>query len=243
MSTARRSCSSTPDVGATLAPDSNGRCDLGEVGAAALLGSASISAEALDPYQLTFNDPRLSNTLTKNVYELAGKSLDCVAKSAIEAFCVEVIRDIRGRPVAGAPVSFTREPRGLFIPAAISFGGYDTRGQTVVSASEDEVRVRTNALGQAGIEVKSTQPGLVDVDAENIATRNGGFGVQRVRCIRFAGNGTTLPTDGPTCVAPTDSGTPIPTTPPVVTPTAPVQQSTGLASTARPPRRPRPLRS
>ena len=71
-----------PDAGAALTPDSNGRCDLGEVGPAALLGSATISAEALDPYQLTFNDPRLSNTLTKNVFELAGKSLDCVAKSA-----------------------------------------------------------------------------------------------------------------------------------------------------------------
>ena len=47
------------------------------------------------------------------------------------------------------------------------------------------------------------------MDAENVGTRNGGFGVQRVRCLRFAGNGTTLPTDGPTCVAPTDGGTPI----------------------------------
>ena len=57
-------------------------------------------------------------------------------------------------------------------------------------------------LGQAGIEVKSTLPGLVDLDAENLGTRNGGFGVQRVRCIRFAGDGVTLPTDSATCVAP-----------------------------------------
>jgi hypothetical protein len=221
-----------PDVGVSLTPDSNGRCDLGEVGTPGVLGTATIQAEALDPFQLTFNAPRLSNTLTKTVNELAGKSLDCVPKSAIEAFCVEVIRDIRGNPVVGAPVSFTREPRGLFIPAGISFGGYDTRGQTVVSASEDEIVIRTNALGQAGIEVKSTQPGLVDIDAENIATRNGGFGVQRVRCIRFAGNGTTLPTDGPTCVAPTDGGTPIPPVTPT-TPTTPTQPTSSTpASTA-----------
>ena len=200
-----------PDVGATLVPNANGLCDLGEVGAAALLGSATIRAEALDPFQLTFNAPRLSNTLTKNVFELAGKSLDCVAKSPIEAFCVEVIRDIRGRPVSGAEVSFTREPGGLMVPAALNFGGYNTIGQTVVSQTADEIRIKTNALGQAGIELKSTLPGLVDVDAENVGTRNGGFGVQRVRCIRFAGNGTTLPTDGATCVAPTDGGTPIPT--------------------------------
>ena len=224
-----------PDVGAVLAPDANGRCDLGEVGAPALLGSATIRAEALDPYQLTFNDPRLSNTLTKNVFERAGKSLDCVPKSPIEAFCVEVIRDIRGNPVVGAEVSFTREPRGLIIPAALNFGGYNTIGQVVVSATDDEIRIRTNALGQAGIEVKSTQPGLVDVDAENVATRNGGFGVQRVRCIRFAGNGTTLPTDGPTCASPTDGGTPIP--PPSPTPTArsratPATRATRPATTA-----------
>jgi hypothetical protein len=220
-----------PDVGVALTPDSNGRCDLGEVGTPGVLGTATIRAEAHDPYQLTFNAPRLSNTLTKTVNELAGKSLDCVPKSPIEAFCVEVIRDIRGNPVVGAPVSFTREPRGLFIPAAIALGGYDTRGQTVVSASEDEIVIRTNALGQAGIEVKSTQPGLVDIDAENIATRNGGFGVQRVRCIRFAGNGTTLPTDGATCVAPTDGGTTIPP----VTPPGGGTPPTGGGGNAAPP--------
>jgi len=224
-----------PDVGVSLTPDSNGRCDLGEVGTPGVLGTATIQAEALDPFQLTFNAPRLSNTLTKTVNELAGKSLDCVAKSANEAFCVEVIRDIRGNPVAGAEVSFTREPRGLIIPAAIALGTYDTRGQTVVSTTADEVRIRTNALGQAGVEVKSTLPGLVDLDAENVGTRNGGFGVQRVRCIRFAGNGTTLPTDGPTCVAPTDGGTPIPpVTPPAgggVTPIVPVQGSTASTAT------------
>ena len=45
---------------------------------------------------------------------LAGKSLDCVPKSAIEAFCVETIRDIRGNPVEDAPVAFSREPLGKF---------------------------------------------------------------------------------------------------------------------------------
>lgn len=202
-----------PDVGAILTPNANGLCDLGEVNAAAPLGSATISAIARDPFQLTFNAPRVGNTLTKNVWELAGKSLDCVPKSPILAFCVEVIRDIRGNPVVGAEVSFTREPRGLITAASLQFGGYDTTGQVVVSQTDNEVRIRTNALGQAGIEVKSTLAGLVDVDAENVATRNGGFGVQRVRCIRFFGDGTTMPTDGPTCVAPADNGGTIPTPP------------------------------
>ena len=84
----------------------------------------------------------LSNTLTKKLFELAGKSLDCVAKSPIEAFCVEMIRDIRGNPVSGAEVSFTREPGGLMVPAALNFGGYNTIGQTVVSQTADEIRIR-----------------------------------------------------------------------------------------------------
>jgi hypothetical protein len=155
----------------------------------------------------------LSNTLTKNVFELAGKSLDCIPKTPIEAFCVEVIRDIRGNPVEGAPVSFSREPRGLMAPAALAIAPYNTIGQVVVSETDNEIVIETNELGQAGIVVKSTLPGLVDVDAENIATRNGAFGIQRVRCIRFAGDGVTLPTDGPTCVAPNDGGTTIPTPP------------------------------
>ena len=225
-----------PDVGATLVANNQGLCDLGEVNGAALLGSATISAIARDPFQLTFNLPRVSNTLTKNVFELAGKSLDCIPKSPIEAFCVEVIRDIRGNPVAGAPVSFSREPRGLMAPGSLAIAPYDTRGQVVHSESDNEIVIRTNSLGQAGIVVKSTLPGLVDIDAENIATRNGGFGVQRVRCIRFAGDGVTLPTDGPTCVNPNDGGGTIPTPPAPTAPAAPSGQqpasNTGVASAA-----------
>ena len=73
--------------------------------------------------------------------------------------------------------------------------------------------LETNDHGQAGVEVKSTLPGLVDLDAENVGTRNGGFGVQRVRCIRFHGDGVTLPTDSATCVAPPVGVTPIPPNP------------------------------
>jgi hypothetical protein len=217
-----------PDVGAALVANNQGLCDLGEVNGAALLGSATISAVARDPFQLTFNLPRVSNVLTKNVFELAGKSLDCIPKSPIEAFCVEVIRDIRGNPVAGAPVSFSREPRGLIAPGSLAIAPYDTTNQVVVSETDNEIVIRTNSLGQAGIVVKSTLPGLVDIDAENIATRNGGFGVQRVRCIRFAGDGVTLPTDGPTCANPTDGGGTIPTPP--VPPVTNGQQPAGPTS-------------
>ena len=150
-----------------------------------------------------FDDVRNSNTLTKRLFSLAGKSLDCVPKTPIEAFCVETIRDIRGKPVEGAPVVFTREPNGIISEAALKFGPFDTRGQHVLLPGTfglfDAVIIETNALGQAGVVVKSTLPGLVDVDAENIATRNGALGVQRVRCLRFAGDGATLPIDAATC--------------------------------------------
>lgn len=223
-----------PDVGIRLASDANNLCDIGEIGTTPrLLGTATISAQAELPFQQA-QKPIDAAPLTKQLLHLGGKSLDCIAKSPIIAFCVETIRDIRGNPVAGAEVSFTREPRGLMTAASLKLGDFDTRGQTVVSQSDDEVRVRTNALGQAGVEVKSTLPGLVDLDAENVGTRNGGFGVQRVRCIRFAGDGVTPPSDSAFCVAPPAGTTPTPPNP--VIPPGPTNQtnqtSQSVASTA-----------
>ena len=126
-------------------------------------------------------------------------------------------------------MSFSREPRGLIAPGSLAIAPYDTTNQVVVSETDNEIVIRTNSLGQAGIVVKSTLPGLVDIDAENIATRNGGFGVQRVRCIRFAGDGVTLPMDGPTCVAPSDGGTTIPNPGSGGTNTPPAQNNTSTA--------------
>ena len=222
-----------PDVGIRLASDANNLCDIGEIGATPrLLGTATISAQAELPFEQA-QRPINATPLTKQLFHLGGKSLDCIAKSPIIAFCVETIRDIRGNPVAGAEVSFTREPRGLMTAASLLLGGFDTRGQQIVSQSDDEVRLRTNALGQVGVEVKSTLPGLVDLDAENVGTRNGGFGVQRVRCIRFAGDGVTLPTDSAFCAAPPAGTTPVipnPVLPPAPAPTNQSNQS--VASTA-----------
>ncbi len=218
-----------PDVGVRLASDANNLCDLGEIGTAPrLLATATISAQAELPFEQA-QRPINATPLTKQLFHLAGKSLDCVAKTPIVAFCVETIRDIRGNPVEGAEVSFTREPRGLMTAASLLLGGFDTRNQVIVSQSDDEVRIRTNALGQAGVEVKSTLPGLVDLDAENVGTRNGGFGVQRVRCIRFHGDGVTLPTDSATCVAP--PVTPIPPNP-VIPPGGSTGSSGSSGSTA-----------
>jgi hypothetical protein len=213
-----------PEVGAavegrTQEDRDQGLCDLGEVNGAELLGTATINAEAMDPYQPTFSDVRAGNALVKNVFELAGKSLDCFPKRPIEAVCIETIRDIRGNPVVGAPVLFTADAdKGD--PGVLGqsgpFGNFD--GSECAAAPGETFGITeatlcfTNADGQAGVVIVHTQADSnVDVLAENVATRNGSFGVFRDRCIRFAGNGSTLPTDGPTCANPTDTG---PTTPP-----------------------------
>ncbi len=127
-----------PDVGAELELSDDGQrlCELGEVNGPELLGTATITAEALDPFQLTFDDPR-TDTLTKRVFELAGKSLDCVPKTPIEVFCVEVIRDIRGNAVEGATVIFSADPMDRILGAQLEFGGYDTRGAGVLRAERE----------------------------------------------------------------------------------------------------------
>jgi hypothetical protein len=222
-----------PDVGAELDPDSNNLCDLGEVNGPELLGTATITAEARDPFQLTFSDRRIGNVLTKNVFELAGKSLDCVPKAVNIAFCVEVIRDIRGNPVSGAKVIFSADPMDRILGAELALGGYDTRGASCSAPNaSDEVTCYTNALGQAGVEVVQTHATLVNVVAENAKTRNGGLGILRDRCVRFFGDGATSPTDGPTCAAPTDGGGTIPTPPAPNTPSAVTSSPQAVASTA-----------
>jgi hypothetical protein len=222
-----------PDVGAELDPDSNNLCDLGEVNGPELLGTATITAEARDPFQLTFNARRIGNVLTKNVFELAGKSLDCVPKTVNIAFCVEVIRDIRGNPVEGAKVIFSADPMDRILGAQLLLGGYDTRGASCSPPNaSDEVTCYTNALGQAGVEVVQTHATLVNVVAENAKTRNGGLGILRDRCVRFFGDGTTSPTDGPTCASPTDGGVVIPTPPAPNTPSAVTNSPQAVASTA-----------
>ena len=122
----------TPDVGLRLTADANGLCDVGEIGTTPrLAGTATISAQAELPFEQA-QRPINAAPLTKQLFHLAGKSLDCVPKTPIVAFCVETIRDIRGNPVVGAEVSFTREPRGLITAASLVLAPFDTRNQTLV---------------------------------------------------------------------------------------------------------------
>ena len=205
-----------PDVGAVLAEDTNGLCDLGSGTAPELLGTATITADARDPFQLTFIR-RPGNTLTKNVFELASKSLDCYPKTNLISVCIETITDIRGNPVVGAPVVFSAD--GVGDPNVIGMGRpFGEFAGSVCPASPgttfgilEGTLCYTNADGQAGVEVVSSLIGDVNVIAENIATRNGGFGVLRDRCIHFNSSSGPLPTDGPSCA---NTNAPGPVTPP-----------------------------
>jgi hypothetical protein len=171
-----------PNTGLNLTPDLNGRCDFYHPG---LLGTATIQATSIYPDQVVqwdhFN--KKSATITKTVSHLANKTLACVPKGTNEAFCVETILDLEGNPVAGASVEFTAQASNgsapKIQPDAAKVPPYDTTGQGILSVSTDAVRLTTNALGQAGISVVSTTNACIDVDAENIGTRNGGAGIFR----------------------------------------------------------------
>ena len=209
-----------PDVGADLSPDANGLCDLGSGTAPELLGTATIAAEAMDPFQLTFNGPRLATPLVKNVNELASKSLDCFPKTNLISVCIETILDIRGNAVEGAPVVFSAD--GVGDPNVIGmgrpFGGFKGSECPVSPGTSlgvfEGTLCFTNEDGQAGVEVVSSLIGDVNVIAENIKTRNGGFGILRDRCIHYNSSSGPLPTDGPSCANTSGGGPVTPPTPP-----------------------------
>jgi hypothetical protein len=171
-----------PNTGLNLTPDSNGRCDFYHPG---LLGTATIQARSIYPDQPVLWDGgnKLSNTLTKTVNHLANKTLVCVPKGPNEAFCVETVVDLEGNPIAGASVDFTAQAgqgsAPKIQPDSALVGALDTRGQTILNATADNVRVQTNALGMAGISVVSSTNACINVDAENVGTRNGGAGIFR----------------------------------------------------------------
>jgi hypothetical protein len=172
-----------PDVGIVLTPDSNGRCD---IYGPAPVGHATITATSVYPDQPVLWDgsPKTSNPLAKTVNFASSKVLSCVPKSTNEAFCVEKITDLDGNPVKGAPVEFSAQSFQGSAPVigadAAKVGAFDTTGQTSQKgASLDFVDVWTNALGEAGIFVRSTTGSCIDVVSENVGTRNGGDGIFR----------------------------------------------------------------
>jgi hypothetical protein len=238
-----------PNTGINLTPDSNGRCDFYHPG---LLGTATIQARSIypdQPVQWDHNN-KLSGILTKTVNHLANKTLSCVPKGPNEAFCVETIVDLEGNPVAGASVEFTAQagqgsqPKIQPDSAVIVGTALDTRGQEILSTSPDAVRLSTNSKGQAGISVVSSTNACINVDAENIGTRNGGAGVFRftnfnptagVACSQggTGGTGGTTTTTAPTTTTTahtSGSGTTVVTAAPVaISAPVPTAQATAKA--------------
>jgi hypothetical protein len=200
-----------PYVGAVLTPDSNGRCDIYHPG---VLGTATITATSVYPDQPVLWDqgPKTSPAITKTVNSLANKTLACVPKGTNEAFCVETILDAQGNPVEGASVEFTAQAGQGSQPkiqpdATAGVPPYNTLGQGILSTSPDAVRLTTNAFGQAGISVVSSTNACINVDVENIGTRNGGAGIFRfanfnpttgTACTQGGGGTTTPPPGGGT---------------------------------------------
>ena len=229
-----------PDKGFYFESDSNGLCDLGQnvpvdatgstPSTPVLLGTSAVTATAYYPYKPAGLPLGLvSNTLTKSVYGDPAKFLRCIPKDSRTdvMFCVEVIRDLYGNPVSGAKVQFTAQPGAKLVPASLKLGGFDTTGQTYWGTPDNTtVYVKTNAMGQAGVEVVSTLKGQVDLLAENIDTRNGGLGITRDACITYTGTGVPTATYAAGGCAAGGSGsgtvTPPPVTPPPVAPPASV---------------------
>jgi len=236
-----------PNTGINLTPDSNGRCDFYHPG---LLGMATIQARSIYPDQPVQWDHtnKLSGTLTKTVNHLANKTLSCVPKGPNEAFCVETIVDFEGNPVVDATVEFTAQAgqgsAPKIQPDSALVGSFDTRGQEINWTSANAVSLDTNSLGQAGISVVSSTNACINVDAENVGTRNGGAGIFRftnfnptagVACSQGGTGGTgstttTAPTT--TTVAHTSggSGTTVVTAAPVaISAPVPTAQATAKA--------------
>ena len=212
----------TPDVGVRLAADSQGLCDLGEIGATPrLLATATISAQAELPFEQAQRPINATPSLTKQLFHLAGKSLDCVPKSAIEAFCVETIRDIRGNPVEGAPVAFSREPLGKFEgaelpvstdPAPRTSGRWQQRlrharpgvHRTTARIASDRIRrssatrtrrVRPASWSRAPSRVSSTSMPRTSAPATAASASSASA------AFASRGDGVTLVSDSATCVA------------------------------------------
>ena len=198
-----------PYPGIVLTPDSNGRCDIW--GPKPPVGKSTITATSVYPDQPVLWDGgnKTSGAITKTVNYASSKVLNCVPKSSNEAFCVETILDPQGNPVQGAQVQFSAQAFAGSAPTigpdAAKVTPYDTTTQT----SKDSpviggfVNVWTGKNGQAGIFVRSTNGSCIDVESENVGTRNGGDGVFRSTDFN--------PTSGAAC------GT---TTPPATTPPA-----------------------
>lgn len=180
-----------PDAGFYYPVDSNNRCDLGDGSNPVLLGTATVQATAIYPYEQAAGGSVTIGTVTKQVYGLPMKALSFTAKSHNEAIVTETIHDIYGNPVVGAPVKFSVDPTGPRLlmeqlPCSTD-PKKDQTCSTVVDQDTGWITLTTDWNGKAAIDVIASQ-GVVNVLAENLGTQVKGAGVLRDMRIDFSGS-------------------------------------------------------
>jgi hypothetical protein len=210
--------------------DQDGACDLQPL-LNQTIGTSAITATAQYPYQgVPYPNIPTSNTVTKTVKSLWNKTLTAYPKgnagsgtdSSYVSDFVTTATNINGQPFAGEYVCFNVQSTTGSAPGVSPFAGQIENGTgTVVADTSDEgiipaieqpfenyYCVESNDLGEAGIEVSGSNPG-VDVSAF--------FWNEQI----FRDLSTTLGSSS------TSSGTP--PSGPTVTPAASTVASTGSA--------------
>lgn len=158
--------------------NANGGCDLEGVD---VLGTSTITASAKYPYQPTTDiADRTSAPVTKTVRSLFTKFLTQWPKgtgsdNAVTRIVVAHAQDVDGTPYAGEDVCFIKgNPNGSYLPYVYNghnaryVGGYDLAGSSPVHVAgyPGQVCVRTNAAGNAAIEVVNSDGNVADVVAD-----------------------------------------------------------------------------
>jgi hypothetical protein len=200
-------------LGRAIGPNANGGCDLQNVG---ILGTAAISATAQYPYKPVNDTAKTSATITKDVKSLWSKTLSYFPKgpgaaNANARIVVAHAQDIDGRPFAHEVVCFSSNAESMSHFAGVVQTPHgpidlrDTWGAKDPRKSIGRVCVRSNAAGNAAVEVLESNPVHVNVIGDFTEE-----GILRAIDVDFATPGSsqdntspTPPAGGPGTLAPT----------------------------------------
>jgi hypothetical protein len=201
-------------LGRAIGPNANGGCDLQDVG---VLGTSAISAKAQYPYK-PVNDPAHSTTtITKDVTSLWSKTLSYYPKgpgaaNANARIVVAHAQDIDGSPFAHEVICFSSNAESMSQFAGVVQTPHgpidlrDTTGARDPRNSIGRVCVRSNADGNAGVEVLESNPVHVNVIGDFTNE-----GILRAIDVDFTTPGSSQDNPSPTPPGGTGTGTTPPT--------------------------------